>query len=119
VQEPESELAKAFLETFTDPMTSAVRIIEVRRVIDRYVSAIEGITAAPLFKRDLSIMAIVEVSADIVENTAEIASKTHLRTLDSFHLASAMKASCTHFVTFNRMQTRIAQSLGISPVILG
>jgi hypothetical protein len=118
VREPESELAKSFLESVTDPITSAVTIIEVRRVIGRYVSAIEGITAGALFKRDLSSMAIVDLTAEIVENAAEIASKTHLRTLDSIHLASAMAASCTQIVTFDRMQARVAQSLGISPVIL-
>lgn len=112
VRETQSELAKSFLESFTDQTTSALTLIEVRRVIGRYVSAIEGITAAALFKRDLSSMAIVEITAEIVENAAEIASKTHLRTLDSIHLASAMAASCTQIVTFDKMQTRVAQSLG-------
>lgn len=118
VQETQSELAKSFLESFTDQTTSAVTVIEVRRVIGRYVSAIEGITAAALFKRDLSSMAIVEITAEIVENAAEIASKTHLRTLDSIHLASAMAASCTHIVTFDKKQALVAQSLGISSVVL-
>ncbi len=118
VQEPESGLAKSFLETFADPTTSAITIVEVRRVIGQYVSVMEGITAAALFKRDLTILAIVEISAEIVENAAEIAAKTQLRTLDSLHLASAMAAACTQIVTFDKTQAQVAASLGITPIIL-
>lgn len=118
VTEIQSQITNSYLESVQAPITSVLTIVEVRRVIGRYVSSIEGVMAGTLLKRDLSSMVLVEVSPEIVENAAEIAARTQLRTLDSLHLASAMAASCMQIVTFDRMQARVAQSLGISPVIL-
>jgi predicted nucleic acid-binding protein len=118
VREAEYQLTNSYLESVQDPITSVLTIVEVRRVIGRYVSVIEGVMAGTLLKRDLSSMVLVEVSPEIVENAAEIASRTQLRTLDSLHLASAIAVSCTQILTFDRTQAQVARSLGISPVIL-
>ena len=103
------KITNSYLESVQAPITSVLTIVEVRRVIGRYVSSIEGVMAGTLLKRDLSSMVLVEVSPEIVENAAEIAARTQLRTLDSLHLASAMAAACNQILTFDKVQSQVAQ----------
>ncbi len=118
VQEAESILTNDFLKENEYPVTSALTIVEVARVIGRYSSVMEMTMAQALLKHDLTKIAVVALTTSVLESAANIAAKTQLRSLDSIHLACAIEASCTHIVTFDRMQARVAESLGITPVIL-
>lgn len=117
VLEQESDQARSLLETCNEPTISAIAIIEVRRIVGRFTSPMERVTAQALFNRDLELMSTIDVTPFIVETAAEIAATSQLRTLDSIHLASAMAAECTQIVTFDKRQAQVARSLGILPMI--
>ncbi len=95
VQEAESILTNDFLKENEYPVTSALTIVEVARVIGRYSSVMEMTMAQALFKHDLTKIAVVALTTSVLESAANIAAKTQLRSLDSIHLACAIEASHT------------------------
>jgi predicted nucleic acid-binding protein len=56
---------------------------------------------------------LIAMTRSLVELAADIAARSQLRSLDSIHLATAVTAECTHFLTFDLKQANVAETFGL------
>lgn len=99
----------------TQSLMFAARLVwvEVRRNLAMNISSVERTTSTLIFERDWSHFHIVEVDAHVYELAGRIAEETHVRTLDSIHLAAALSVGCGQFITFDRRQESAARRFGM------
>ncbi len=103
----------------SDPVlvTSALTEVEVRRNLARGLSGEAAEEARSRFQLELDAFALVAVDATTCSEAARIAEQTLCRSLDSVHLASALRAgSATTLLTFDLRQAQAARSLGLAVV---
>ncbi|MDO8730977.1 MAG: type II toxin-antitoxin system VapC family toxin [Actinomycetota bacterium] len=114
IVEPDSEQAIALINAESLRVTSMITRVEVRRAIARIPSAVESSMAREQFIVDLIQFDVAAVDSAVCDRAAAIAESSGIRSLDSLHLATAMLAGCTKFVTFDRRQAAVAEELGMS-----
>jgi len=94
-------------------VASELVVVEVRRVLGQITNPIESTLAAAMFKHDLNQIHLIAMTRSLLELAADIAARSQLRSLDSIHLASAITAECTHFLTFDLKQANVAKNFGL------
>lgn len=116
LQEAETVQAIALVNSHSPRVTSMITRIEVRRAIARIPSAVDSSMTRDQFNRDLTQFEVALIDAEVCDRASAIAESTGIRTLDSIHLATAVLAQCTAFVTFDRRQADVAQQLGMTVI---
>jgi uncharacterized protein len=118
VDEPDSDVADAFLRSDPSPLTARHTIVEVRRNLGRLLCGRELSAARAAFSRDLEVLSIVELDEVTCEAAAVVAEITGVRTLDALHLAAAQRLGgpAVPFLTFDIRQAQAARALGLTVV---
>jgi len=115
VDEHDSDLAVEMMATDPVLITSRLTEIEVRRNLSRLLEGPELGDARRRFATDLDAFALVAVDATTCGEAARIAEQTLCRSLDSIHLAAALRAGdTTTFLTFDIRQAQVARGLGLA-----
>jgi len=116
IVESESQAVIDLVNAHTSRVTSILTRVEVRRVIARQHSRIEGAIARESFLNDLALFHVAALGSQVCERAAAIAEATSVRTLDSLHLATAVLTQCRGIVTFDRRQATVAAELGLDVI---
>ncbi len=117
VQEPDSHAAARLLETDTEWVSAAHTVVEVRRVLAIQHDGRNLSSARSAFLRDWERVIVVELDSTTCAAAAVIAEATRTRTLDSLHLAAAMRTvPGQRLVTFDVRQADAARQLGFNVV---
>jgi len=114
IDEHDSALAVDLMAS--DPVLVTCRIVEVevRRNLARLLEGSALIDAKRQFSTDLDAFALVALDATTCGEAARIAEQTLCRSLDSLHLAAALRTGAgTTVLTFDVRQAQAARSLGI------
>ncbi len=117
VAEHDSAAADSLLASDPVLATSRLAEVEVRRNLARMLDGADAAGAKRQFLEDLDAFALVAVDATICNDAARIAEQTGCRSLDSIHIASALRAgSQTTFLTFDVRQANAARSMGLTVI---
>jgi len=117
VAEHDSVVADSFLASDPVRATSRLTEVEVRRNLARVLNGADAVGAKRQFLEDLDAFALVAIDAAICNDSARIAEQTGCRSLDSIHIASALRAgSQTTFLTFDVRQANVARSMGLAVI---
>ncbi len=118
VDEPDSELADAYLRGDDSLLTARHTIVEVRRNLVRLLEGRGLADARKAFSRDMELMSVIELDATTCEGAASIAEVTGVRTLDALHLSAAQRVGgpAVPFLTFDIRQAQAARGLGLTVV---
>lgn len=116
LDEPDSDLARALLQSDPSLLTARLTIIEVRRNLGVHLPDEHAAQARRAFAGDLSAFSIVELDETTCSLAASIAETTAVRSLDALHLAAAQRAGreSLSFLTFDLCQAQAARSLGFT-----
>lgn len=117
VAEHDSVVADSLLAS--DPVLSTSRLteVEVRRNLARILDTADAEGAKRQFLEDLDAFALLAIDATICNDAARIAEQTGCRSLDSIHIASALRAGArTTFLTFDVRQANVARSMGLTVI---
>lgn len=119
VDEPDSDVAVAHLQSDDVLVTSWVTVVEVRRNLSRLLSATSARAAVSAFERDIDAFALVAAGEEVCRAAGRIGEVLGVRSLDAIHLASAqsLQIASLPFLTFDLRQAQAARSLGL--VVLG
>lgn len=115
VEEPESSRARMLLADPTLWTTARHTRVEVRRNLVRVASGAELVALRAWFEDHWADTTVVELTADVCEQSAELAETTGVRTLDALHLGAARAVGADDglpIVTFDRRLGDAARSLG-------
>lgn len=114
VSERDSEVAIAHLESDPVLVASPICEVEVRRNLARLLEGNSHTAAKRQFAEDLDAFALVALDATTCNEAARIAEMTMCRSMDSIHIASALRAGTgTTFLTFDVRQAQAARSAGL------
>jgi len=117
VDERDSDVAVALMETDAVLVTSRLTEVEVRRNLARLLDTDSAQAAKRNFNADLDAFALVELDATTCSEAARIAEQTLCRSLDALHLSAALRAgSATTVLTFDVRQAQAARSLGLNVI---
>ena len=117
VAEHDSAAADSLLASDPVLATSRLAEVEVRRNLARMLDGVDAAGAKRQFLEDLDAFALVAVDATICNDAARVAEQTGCRSLDSIHIASALRAgSQTTFLTFDVRQANAARSMGLTVI---
>lgn len=117
VAEHDSAAADSLLASDPVLATSRLTEVEVRRNLARVLDGADAAGAKRQFLEDLDAFALVSVDATICNDAARIAEQTGCRSLDSIHIASALRTgSQTTFLTFDVRQANAARSMGLTVI---
>lgn len=112
VDERDSEVAVTLMATDPVLVTSRLTEVEVRRNLTRLLNGDELLAARRQLQTDLDSFALVALDATTCSEGARIAEQTMCRSLDSLHLAAALRAgSGTTLLTFDLRQAQAARSV--------
>jgi predicted nucleic acid-binding protein len=115
VDEHDSVQAESLLSTDPVLVTSRLTEIEVRRNLARLLDGAALLDARRQLAGDLDAFALVALDATTCGEAARIAEQTLCRSLDSIHLAAALRAgSATTVLTFDVRQAQVARSIGLA-----
>ncbi len=116
LNEPDSDAARALLQSDPSLLTARLTIIEVRRNLGIHLADDETAQARRAFAEDLSAFSIVELDETTCSLAASIAETTGVGSIDSLHLATAQRAGREglSFLTFDLRQAQAARSLGFT-----
>jgi len=116
VDEPDSGVAVALLDSDSVLVSSWITQVEVRRNLSRLLHGKFLANARRQFAADLDAFALVSVDEATCSAASRIAEDLGVRTLDALHLASAQRllVSGLTFITFDRRQALAARSLGFA-----
>ena len=117
VDEHDSEAAVRLMATDPVLVTSRLAQIEVRRNLTRLLDGPELTSSRRQFAVDLDAFALVSLDATTCNEAARIAEQTLCRSLDSLHLAAAVRTGpATTFLTFDVRQAQVARTLGMTVI---
>ncbi len=117
IAEHDSSTANSLLASDPVLATSRLTEVEVRRNLARLLEGADAVGAKRQFLEDLDAFALVVVDATICNDAARIAEQTGCRSLDSIHLASALRTGPkTTLLTFDVRQANAARSMGLSVI---
>lgn len=118
VDESDSDVSAALLDSDPSLLTARHTVVEVRRNLARLLSERDAGAARAAFAADLASLSLIELDADTCEMAAAIAEMTGVRTLDALHLAAAQRAGgpAVPFLTFDLRQAQAARTLGFTVV---
>ena len=114
VDEHDSEAAVSLMATDPVLVTSRFTEIEVRRNLTRLLDGSELTSSRRQLAVDLDAFALVSLDASTCNEAARIAAQTLCRSLDSLHLAAAVRTgTATSLLTFDLRQAQVARTLGM------
>ncbi|MBG7603326.1 MAG: type II toxin-antitoxin system VapC family toxin [Actinobacteria bacterium] len=114
VDEHDSEAAVSLMATDPVLVTSRLTEIEVRRNLTRLLDGSELTSSRRQLAVDLDAFALVSLDASTCNEAARIAEQTLCRSLDSLHLAAAVRTGpATSLLTFDLRQAQVARTLGM------
>ena len=114
VDEHDSEAAVSLMATDPVLVTSRFTEIEVRRNLTRLLDGSELTSSRRQLAVDLDAFALVSLDASTCNEAARIAEQTLCRSLDSLHLAAAVRTGpATSLLTFDLRQAQVARTLGM------
>lgn len=117
LDERDSDVAEAHLASDPVLATSRITEVEVRRNLARLLDPSPALDAKRRFADDLDAFALIALDGVTCADAASIAEQTGCRTLDSLHLASALRCGAgTTLLTFDIRQARAARDLGLAVV---
>ena len=117
VAEHDSSVADSLLASDPVLATSRLTEVEVRRNLARVLEGADAVGAKRQFLEDLDAFALVAIDATICNDAARIAEQTGCRSLDSIHIASALRAgSKTTSLTFDVRQANATRSMGLTVI---
>lgn len=117
VRERDSEVAVSLMATDPVIATSCITELEVRRNLARVLGPDDALRAKRRFLADLDAFALIAVDATTCSEASRIAEQTGCRSLDSIHLASALRAGqATTVLTFDVRQAQAARSVGLQVI---
>jgi predicted nucleic acid-binding protein len=115
VDEHDSEQAVSLMTTDPVLVTSRLAEIEVRRNLSRLLEGSALLEARRSLATDLDAFALVALDATTCGEAARIGEETFCRSLDSIHLAAALRAGpTTTLLTFDLRQAQVARSVGLA-----
>jgi predicted nucleic acid-binding protein len=115
VDEHDSEQVESLMGSDPVLVTSRLTEIEVRRNLARLLDGSDLMDARRQLTVDLDAFALVALDATTCGEAARIAEETLCRSLDSIHLAAALRAgSATTVLTFDIRQAQVARSIGLA-----
>lgn len=116
VDEPDSAVAVAHLQSDVVLVTSWVTVIEVRRNLARLLEGTARAQAVAAFEDDIDSFALVALDERVARAAATIGEVLGVRSLDAVHLASAQQLQIPRLslVTFDLRQAQAARSLGFT-----
>jgi predicted nucleic acid-binding protein len=116
VDEADSPVAIAHLQSDPVLVTSWVTAVEVRRNLARLLDGSARSAATAAFESDLDAFALVSAGELICRAAARIGEVLGVRSLDAIHLASAQQLQIPGlgFLTFDLRQAQAARSLGFT-----
>lgn len=115
IDEHDSDLAAGVMATDPVLVTSRLTEVEVRRNLARLLDGAALNDARRTFATDLDAFALVAIDTTTCGEAARIAEETLCRSLDSIHLAAALRAGAgTTFLTFDIRQAQAARSVGLA-----
>ncbi len=115
VDEHDSEAAVSLMATDPVLVTSRLTEIEVRRNLTRLLNGSELTSSRRQLAVDLDAFALVSLDASTCNEAARIAEQTLCRSLDSLHLAAAVRTGpATSLLTFDLRQAQVARTLGMT-----
>lgn len=115
VQEPESDDCQAILNVHPHRITSRITITETLINLRKRLSTTEFAIASKLFRSDIIEFDLVEFDAELSLQAIEVADGNNLATLDSIHLASALriKGQQLAFLTYDKRLANCAKKSGL------
>lgn len=115
VLEPESDECKSILNEYSHWITSRITITETLINLRKRLSATEFAIAAKLFQTDINVFDVAEFDAELSLRASEVASGNSLATLDSIHLASALRVKGPQiaFLTYDKQLAKAAKRNGL------
>lgn len=96
------------------PTSCRIAQVEVLRGLGRLSSAVERSLGQALFRFEFDHCEVVEIDDALCTCAGDIAAQHSVRSLDAIHLAAAVRAECSAFVTGDRRQAAVARSLGLA-----
>ena len=115
IDEADSEECEEILSNFQNFTTSNIGVTETIINLRRKLGVRENDIAVRLFKEDLAFFNIVNFSNEIGRDAVETSDGKNLATLDSIHIASALrfKSQDITFLTYDRAQGLAAKRNGL------
>ena len=109
VTEPESAALARSIPRRAEVVTSSLAVVEVTRAV-RLADLVDD--AEPDPDAQLAGCTLVDVDLVVLRQAATLASRS-LRTLDSLHLATALRVSADTMLTYDRQLGRAARAAGL------
>lgn len=117
IDEHDSEAAVNLMASDPVLLTSRLTEIEVRRNLARLLDGDDLTASRRQLAIDLDAFALVSLDATTCNEAARIAEQTLCRSLDSLHLAAAVRSGATTtLLTFDRRQAQVARTLGMAVI---
>jgi hypothetical protein len=115
VQERESDDCQSILDVHSHWVTSRITVTETLINLRKRLSTSEFGIAAKLFQTDIKLFDVVEFDAELSLRASEVAAGNSLATLDSIHLASALRIKGTRiaFITYDKQLAKAAKGNGL------
>ncbi len=116
VDEPDSDVAVAHLQSDDVLVSSWVTVVEVRRNLSRLLTGPARRAALSSFESDIDAFALVVAGEEVCRAAGRIGEVLGVRSLDAIHLASAqaLQIPTLPFLTFDLRQAQAARSLGFA-----
>ncbi|MEM6273848.1 MAG: type II toxin-antitoxin system VapC family toxin [Myxococcota bacterium] len=116
VEEPDSDLAEAYLLADTEWWSGRHTVVETRRNIVLAVREPDRRSTREAFEEDWRRMGVIELDEVTCSLAADIGEMTGVRSLDALHLgaASRLGPNFLTFLTFDIRQAQAARTLGFA-----
>lgn len=117
IEERDSDVSEQLM--LTDPVliTSRLTEIEMRRNLTKLLDGSELARTRRQLQGDLDAFALVALDSTTCSEAARIAEQTQCRSLDSIHIAAALRAGThTTLLTFDIRQAQAARSVGMTAI---
>lgn len=115
VRETESDACQSILDAHVHWFTSRITVTEVLVNLQKRLSLSEYAIASKLFQTDIALFDIVEFDTDLSLRAVQAAIGNNLATLDSIHLASALrtKGARVSFLTYDKRLAAAVKKNGL------